>query len=272
MSQQSEKINQENEKNIIKTVISVGFVILCSLIIIYTACFKLNNIIFGLKFVGTKLFEISQMPNFINPVNFFIFLVINTAKTLWIPILIYALINLIVKDTRLKILSYITTICLIYLLLVDYVHLTPVQFDFTFFQAFFKDLLALLAQKDVLSAVAKLFDLFDWNSLKNLFKLDQRSLILVVDLYFFISLVIPTRFAKIFICVAVSWIVSLLLALMPDFPLVGGVIDWSINRSVDFFFFLLYFVAALTQIFTVFLEKRINSLIQQEQPSYSNPK
>ncbi len=182
--------------------------------------------------------------------------------------MIYTLINLIVKDTRLKILSYITTICLIYLLLVDYVHLTPVQFDFTFFQVFFKDLLA-LAQKDLLLAVAKLFD---WNSLKSLVKLDPRSLILVVDLYFFISLVIPTRFAKIFICVAVSWIVSLLLALMPDFPLVGEVLDWSINRSVDLFFFLLYFVAALTQIFTVFLEKRINSLIQQEQPSYSNPK
>ncbi len=108
--------------------------------------------------------------------------------------------------------------------------------------------------------------------MKSLVKLDPRSLILVVDLYFFISLVIPTRFAKIFICVAVSWIVSLLLALMPDFPLVGEVLDWSINRSVDLFFFLLYFVAALTQIFTVFLEKRINSLIQQEQPSYSNPK
>ncbi len=70
MSQQSEKINQENEKNIIKTVISVGFVIICSLIIIYTACFKLNNILFGLNFVGTKMFEISQKPIFIKLVNF----------------------------------------------------------------------------------------------------------------------------------------------------------------------------------------------------------
>ncbi len=73
MSQQSEKINQENEKNIIKTVISVGFVIICSLIIIYTACFKLNNILFGLNLLGQKCLRFRK-SQFLSNLSIFCFL------------------------------------------------------------------------------------------------------------------------------------------------------------------------------------------------------
>jgi hypothetical protein len=255
VNQQVDKIDRDNEEFsiqnfIIQNFILIGFVALCLLISSYTFLFRLDTIVgllsLVINFIQSHFSALSKM------LKLFGHLAFATAKTLWIPILIYISLNLLIKDKRLKGLSYIATICLMYLVLVDYVGLTPIRLN--------ADVFADLAKKVVKG---------DFSSIKEVVTFNTSSLIVFFNLYFFTSLVIPTQVAKIAICIIVSWIVSLFLVLIPDLPIpfLGGAVDWSINRSLDFFFFVLYFLAALTQMLTGILEKKINLSIPKLQAS-----
>lgn len=227
MSQEEEKSKQEHPIISMNILLSRILVFFCCLIIICTFL-KLNpEQLLGFFAFSVKIAKLTY-PVLKEVIKVFVILLLNTAKTLWIPILIYLTINTIVKSSPLRILIYITIICLLYLLF-DSIEFKLIQFNF--------------------------------NSLIKFIRFDGSLFVFFFDLYFFILLTTSKIFWK-FCSSAFIFILGLILAVIPNFiPFLSGLTELGILTGfASFLFLVLHVVASLTQDFAVFLDRKINLL------------
>jgi len=227
MSQEQEKPKQEHQTISIKTLLLGIFVFVCCLIIIYTFLkFNPEQLLGFFTFIA-KIVKVTY-PVMTEAVKVFVLLLLNTAKTLWIPILIYLIVNIFVKSSPLKMLIYITLICSLYLFF-DFIGFKPIQLSF--------------------------------NSLKDFIKFDGSLFIFMLNSYFFILLLTPKIFWK-FCSSAFVFILAFILAVIPNFvPFLSGLTELGILTGfASFLFLVLHVVASLTQKLAVFLDGKINLL------------
>lgn len=238
MNQEQKNFKQENKKLSINTLISWIFIIICSIIIIYTI-WKVNpeQILYFLNFVKKSLKLL--WPVLKKAAKFFGDLLVQTGKVLWIPISIYVLINFFIKSRFLRILSYLTILCLLSLFFGSYTHFNQIQFNLNFF--------------------------------KNSLNFIGSSLVFSLNAYFFILLLTPKAFWKVFSLTFIFITVGILETIPNLLPL-SGALDFSILTGLfSFLFLILHTVASLTQYSANYLNRKFH-LPKLEFPFYSAPK
>lgn len=228
MNQEQETPQPENQKISLKTLVSGAFILVCFSIIIYTIL-KVNpqGILEFLTFIAKPLKLFS--PILKKALNIFLLLLVKTTETLWIPILLYVLTNIIIKNPLLKILNYVTLVCLFGIFL-SHIKFNPIQFNF--------------------------------NSLQNFINFDGSYFIFWLNAYFFILLLTPRMFWKI-PSVAFVFIIGVILAAIPNITPLAGFTDFGILTGfAGFLFFVLHFVAGLTQQLADYLNQNDSISIQ----------